>query len=140
MRKANGKKLGIGVLCALLLAGAFWSGHYAGAASKTPGSAEDPLITLGYLEKRLAGADGGYEKVQLNKGDKLLCGEGTCVIVLGGSVVAAESGLVDVTMGTFTEEDTSMFLYHSYIVPENDAGCEALSACVLFVSGEHRIK
>lgn len=140
MRKVNGKKLGIGVLCALLLAGAFLTGHYAGAASKTPGGAEDPLITLGYLEKRLAEVSGSYEKVQLNKGEKLLCGEGAGIIVLGGSVVAAEGGLVDVTAGTFTEEDTSMFLYHSYIVPENDAGCEALSACVLFVSGEHGIK
>ena len=73
MRKVNGKKLGIGVLCALLLAGAFLTGHYAGAASKTPGGAEDPLITLGYLEKRLAEASGSYEKVQLNKGEKLLC-------------------------------------------------------------------
>lgn len=140
MQRVNGKKIGIGMLCVLLLAGTFWTGHYAGAASKTPGSAEDPLITLGYLEKRLAGAGGNYKKVQLNKGDSLLGNEGTCVIVLGGSVVAAEGGLVDVTMGTLTEEDTSMFLYHSYIVPESDTGCEALSSCTLFVSGEYTIK
>lgn len=140
MQRVNGKKIGIGMLCVLLLAGTFWTGHYAGAASKTPGSAEDPLITLGYLEKRLAGAGGNYKKVQLNKGDSLLGREGTCVIVLGGSVVAAEGGLVDVTTGTLTEEDTSMFLYHSYIVPESDTGCEALSSCTLFVSGEYTIK
>lgn len=140
MRKINGKKIGIGLLCVLLLTGTFLTGHYAGAASKTPGSAEDPLVTLGYLEKRLAGTDGSYKKVQLNKGDSLLGEEGTCVIVLGGSVVAAEGSLVDVTAGTLTEEDTSMFLYHSYIVSESDTGCEALSSCTLFVSGTYTIK
>lgn len=140
MRKISGKKMGIGVLCALLLVGTFRIGHYAGAASKTPGGAEDPLITLSYLEKRLAGVGGAYEKVKLNRGECLLGKEGTCVIVLGGSVVAAEGGLVDMTLGTLTEEDTSLFLYHSYIVPESDTGCEALASCTLFVSGEYTIK
>lgn len=140
MKKINGKKIGIGVLCGVLLTGTFLTGRYAGAASKTPGGAEDPLVTLGYLEKRLDGAGGGYKKVQLNKGDSLLGKEGTCIIVLGGSVVAAEGGMVDVTAGALTEEDTSMFLYHSYVVPEFDTGCEALSSCTLFVSGEYTIK
>lgn len=140
MKRISGKKIGIGILCVLLLVGTFWGGHYAGAASKTPAGAEDPLITLSYLEKRLSGAVGGYERVQLNKGECMLGEEGTCVIVLGGSVVAAEGDLVDVTEGNLTKEDTSMFLYHSYIVPESGVGCEALSSCTLFISGAYVIK
>lgn len=140
MREINGKKIGIGLLCVLLLTGTFLTGHYAGAASKTPGSVEDPLVTLGYLEKRLADTGGSYKKVQLNKGDCLLGVEGTYIIVLGGSVVTAEGSLVDVTAGTLTEKDTSMFLYHGYIVPESDTGCEAMSSCTLFVAGDYTIK
>lgn len=134
------KKIILGVLCGVLVVGAFWTGHYAGAAAKTPGSTGDPLITLSYLEGRLASGMGGYEKVALAKGQILLGEEGTGVVVLGGSVTAEGGSLIDLTQGTLTQEDTSLFLYHSYIVPEEKVGCEALSSCTLFVSGEYTIK
>ena len=134
------KKILCGLGCLLLLTGAFATGHYAGAASKTPGSTEDPLITLSYLEGRLASRETVSEKVQLSKGKKLVCDEGTTLVVLGGSVVANGDGLVDLTQGSLTEENTSMFLYHNYIVTENRGGCEALSSCTVFVSGGYTIK
>lgn len=134
------KKVMLGVLCGVLVAGAFWTGHYAGAAAKTPGSSGDPLITLSYLEGRLASGMGGYEKVMLDKGQIIQGEEGTGVVVLGGSVTAEGGSLVDLTQGSLTQEDTSLFLYHSYIVPEENVGCEALSACTLFVSGKYAIK
>lgn len=136
----RGKKVICAIGIAVLTAGAFLSGHYAGAASKTPGSEGDPLITLSYLEGRLAGHGGGLQRVQLNRGQRIIGKAGTSIIVFGGSVTAAGGSLVDVTQGVQAEEDTSMFLYHSYIVPEENAGCEALSSCTLFVGGEYTIK
>ena len=118
--------------------GAFFTGHSAGAASKTPGTTGDPLITLSYLEERLSGSES--ERVQLKKGQSLTGELGTGIIVLGGSVTAAGDGLVDVTAGEKAEEDTSLFLYHSYIVTEKDGGCEALGGCTVLVSGEYEIK
>lgn len=134
------RKVWIMLGVAALVAGAFFTGHYAGAASKTPGSSGDPLVTLGYLEGRLAGIDGGTQKVQLSRGEILTAGTGTEIVVLGGSLTAAGTGLVDITEGSLTEEDTSLFLYHNYIVAEGASGCEALSSSVLLVSGEFEIK
>ena len=138
MKKHMKLLCGIGV--AVLVGGAFVSGHYAGAASKTPGTTGDPLVTLSYLEERLGTAQGGVQKVQLSKGQKLVGKEGTGIVVLGGSVTATGDGLVDLTAGQLTERDTSMFLYHSYIVAEETSGCEALSMCALLVSGEYTVK
>lgn len=134
------KKIGLMLGAALLVAVAFFAGHYAGAASKTPGSQGDPLITLGYLEGRLEEIGGGMQKVQLGKGEVLTGETGTGIVVLGGSVTAAGVGLVDLTDGKLTEEDTSLFLYHNYIVAEGLSGCEALSPCTLLVSGEFEVK
>ncbi|MBR2407555.1 MAG: hypothetical protein IKB07_01235 [Lachnospiraceae bacterium] len=136
----KGKKWLLAGLMVLLVTGAFATGHYAGAASKTPGGISDPLVTLGYLEKRLATQCNSMEKVKLEKGENLIGAEGTEIILLGGSVTAAGGGLVDVTQGSLTKENTSMFLYHNYIVTEKGAGCEALSACTVFVSGEYTVK
>lgn len=134
------KRVIIPLLFVVTLAGAFWTGHYAGAASKTPGSAEDPLVTLSYLETRISEGNNGYEKVRLSKGEQLAGDEGTSIIVLGGSLIASEGNLIDVTEGRLTEVDTSLFLYHNYMVPETKNGCEALSSCVLLVSGGYEIK
>ncbi len=138
MKKQKKWICGIGV--AVLVIGAFFTGHTAGAASKTPGSTGDPLVTLSYLEERLGTAQGEMQKVQLGRGDVLTANSGTGIVVLGGSVTATGSGLVDVTEGTFAEADTSLFLYHSYIAAEKSSGCEALSSCTLLVSGEYTIK
>lgn len=134
------KKIGWIFGVVLLVTAAFFTGHSAGAASKTPGSSGDPLVTLGYLEGRLTGLGGNIQKVQLNRGETLTGGTGTGIVVLGGSLTAAGPGLVDLTEGRLTEEDTSLFLYHNYIVAEGTSGCEALSSCTLLVSGEYKIK
>lgn len=134
------KKIGLMFCVALLIAGAFFTGRYAGAASKAPGSSGDPLVSLGYLEGRLAGIGRGVQKVQLSRGEVLTGKVGTGIVVLGGSLTAAGTALVDLTEGKLTEADTSLFLYHNYIVAEGTSGCEALSACTLLVSGEYEVK
>lgn len=133
------KKIVCGLAVGVLLIGAFVSGHYAGAASKTPGSTGDPLITLSYLEERLAGL-AGTEQVQLKKGQILTGETGTGIVIVRGSVTAFGENLADLTEGKGTEEDTSLFLYHSYLVAEDGSGCEALSGCTLLVSGKYEIK
>lgn len=133
------KKIGCVATGAVLLAAAFFSGRSAGAASKTPGGTEDPLITLSYLESRLTG-QGGYTAVTLKKGEVLTGTVGTGIILLKGSATAAGKPVVDLTGGSLTAEDTSLFLYHSYIVPEEKGGCKALSACTLLVTGEYRVR
>lgn len=130
------KKIGYAAGGILLLTAAFFSGRHAGAASKTPGGAEDPLITLSYLESRLT-ERGGYTTVYLKKGETLTGSAGTGIVLLGGSATAAGSAIVDLTDGSLTAKDTSMFLYHSYIVPEGKSGCKALSSCTLLVFGEY---
>lgn len=127
-------------VCVLLVGTGFISGHYAGAASGTPGSEGDPLVTLGYLEKRLEGQNNNGRKVKLEKGQVLAGSPGTNLILLGGSVTAEGSGLVDVTEGNVAKEDTSLFPYHSYIVTEEGSGCAALSGCTVFVCGNYKIK
>lgn len=134
------RKIVCGIGVAVLVAGAFVSGHSAGAASKTPGSTGDPLVTLSYVEERLGQLQGGAQKVTLGKGQTLVGAPGTGIVVLGGSVTAEGDGLVDLTEGILTERDTSMFLYHSYIIAEEESGCSALSGCTLLVSGEYRVK
>ncbi|MGN1083838.1 MAG: hypothetical protein ACI4QX_02465 [Lachnospiraceae bacterium] len=133
------KKIGCAAGGILLLAAAFFSGHYAGAASKVPGGAEDPLITLSYLESRLT-EKGGYTTVYLKKGESLVGEAGTGMILLRGSATAAGNAVVDLTEGSLTAEDTSLFLYHSYIVPEENGGCIALSSCTLLVAGEYTLQ
>lgn len=134
------KKILLGIGIPVLVAGAFLTGHSAGAASKTPGTVGDPLVTLSYLEGRLATAGGGMQRVQLSKGQKLVGTPGSTIVVLGGSVTATGDGLVDVTAGSLTEKDTSMFLYHSYIISGENSGCEALSACTLLISDGCKVK
>ena len=136
----NKRKVVCGIGVAVLVAGAFFTGHSAGAASKTPGSTGDPLVTLSYLEERLGMAQGEVQKVQLSRGEVLTGKPGTEIVVLGGSVTATGSGLVDVTEGSLAEADTSLFLYHSYIATETSSGCEALSTCTVLVSGEYAVK
>jgi len=127
-------------VCVLLVGTGFISGRYAGATSGTPGSEGDPLVTLSYLEERLQGDGAVSEKVKLEKGQRLTGTPGTTLILLGGSVTATGNGLVDVTEGGMAKEETSLFPYHSYIVTEEGTGCEALSGCTIFVSGEYRVK
>lgn len=133
------KKIGYAAGGILLLAAAFFSGHYAGAASKTPGGVEDPLITLSYLESRLT-QQGGYTTLSLKKGETLVGGAGTGIVLLKGSATAAGGSIVDLTEGSLTAQDMSMFLYHSYIVPEGKGGCKALSSCTLLVTGEYKLQ
>lgn len=123
----------------LLLCTAFLTGRHAGAASKTPGGAEDPLITLSYLEGRLNDRS-GYTAVSLKKGQTVVGTAGTGIVLLSGSATATGAGVVDLTEGTLTKEDISLFLYHSYIVPEEKGGCTALSSCTMLVSGEYTLQ
>lgn len=127
-------------VCLCLLGIGFVSGHYAGATSGTPGSEGDPLVTLGYLEKRLEGQTNTGRKVKIEKDQVLTGTPGTSLIVLGGSVTAAGNGLIDVTEGNVAKDGTSLIPYHSYIVTEEGDGCEALSGCTVFVCGKCEIK
>lgn len=133
------KKIGCAAGGILLLAAAFLTGHRAGAASKTPGGVEDPLITLSYLESRLT-EQGAYTTVYLKKGETLTGSAGTGIVLLGGSATAAGGAVVDLTGGSLTAEDTSLFLYHSYMVPEGKSGCKALSSCTVLVCGEYTLQ
>lgn len=137
MRK--GKRCACVIGGILLLGAAFATGHHAGAASKTPGSVEDPLITLSYLESRLT-EQSGYTAVALKKGQTVTGTAGTQMVLLSGSATAAGTGAVDLTEGSLTPKETSLFLYHSYIVPEGKGGCTALSACTLLLTGEYTIQ
>lgn len=124
----------------LLVGAGFVSGRYAGAASGTPGSEGDPLVTLSYLEGRLEGQNGSGKRIKLEKGQRVTGNQGTVLILIGGSATVTGDGLADVTEGCAAQEDTSLFPYHSYVVTDETAGCEALSGCTFFVSGEYGLK
>lgn len=115
-----------------------------------PGSQEDPVITLSYVEKRLEqmkyyidqkieeinslgnenstaveNTSGGasFQVVFIEKGKNLYLGEGTELILRSGQATAIASsngGLSDVTIGKDLKSGESIPSNHLIIIPRND--------------------
>ncbi|OEF97650.1 hypothetical protein [Desulfuribacillus alkaliarsenatis] len=141
----------IALVVVLVVATGLLVGHAFGVqfTSTVPGSADDPLVTKGYVDEQMAkfatnfeqleqeyrqklndvlvggvGEVGGNELivVELFPGDVLKAKAGTELIVRTGRthIVAGENGIPDVTAGKDLAANTLVPLNHQLIVPRDD--------------------
>ena len=130
--KKNFEKIGlIALICILTIsAGVFAS----------PGSPDDPLISLSYIPAQLlpeiysyidskvqeAGGSGtadSFKVVDLKSGQKVICNAGCELILRMGSaniIATASGGISDVTKGTDLPHNSAMPSNHLLIVPVSD--------------------
>ena len=141
----------------------FGSGFYAGAATnKGAGSQNDPVVSLSYLEYRLeqleqsigsgkgtvnAGnngtdgqaskssiAGGAARKVIIERGERLIPGEGSIIIVYSGACTAV-GNLIDTSASKPLTESTTIPAYSQILIPTDESGVVASESTVLFVFG-----
>jgi len=129
-------------------------------ATKAPGSAEDPLVTLSlveqkldqlkfYVDERLKSVpqeQGGNALVvvELNPGESLIAQQGTEIILRAGAAVAIASdlgGLADVTGAKDLNHNEEIPANHLLIVPRDDQrGVLAKDNVVLMVRGGYTLQ
>ena len=137
------------------------------ANTREPGSDEDPIVTLSYVEQRIeqlkfyvdqkasSSQPSQYEGdvsrgnsidiVYLKTGERLIADGGTEIILRGGTAVAIDSpsgGLVNVTAGKDIQRDQTIFPNNLHIVPKSDGrGVKALDDhVILMIRGSHRVE
>ncbi|MBQ7667983.1 MAG: hypothetical protein IJS47_01485 [Clostridia bacterium] len=138
-------------------------------AAVTPGSADDPLITLSYfnekfdekmeefleelkdyLEEKLdtdkepeKSASATFELINIKAGSILVCGEGTEFIIRTGkmdAVASSSGGLSDVTSGENIAGGVPVPLNHHIVIPRNDGrGLNVLIGGAVMIRGEYDI-
>lgn len=154
--KINRKSLII--IGVLVLSGSLFCGGIAvGAATSGPGSQNDPVVSKSYLEYRLdklqneiengtggnaadyvnpvsATDSGKYERVELARGERLMPGEGSTIILYSGSCTAVgAAGVINLTDATLYKESYSIPMYNICLVPDTSSGIVAGSDTVVFV-------
>lgn len=139
------KKIIVLIILIVLASIFFGSGMYVGAATKSgAGSQNDPVVSLSYLEYRLSQLEGetgtnttqvqkNFEKKTIERGERLLPGEGGVIVLYSGACTAVGKGLVDLTGGTVISESTAIPAYSEMLVPSGDSGVVAAETTVLFV-------
>lgn len=134
------------------------------ANTKEPGSTEDPIVTLSYVEQRMeqlkfyidqkvssSQSNGGtstgtsIDIVFLKTGESLIADEGTEIILRGGTAVAIDSpsgGLANVTAGRDIQKNQTILPNNLHIVPKSDSrGVRALdNHVILMVRGSYRVE
>ena len=133
-------------------------------ALAAPGTDDDPLISLSYIEdvliprieqyveNKLAGLSaGGTEQgaantfvvVDAKEGDEIICSAGTELILRMGKaeIIATEKGgLADTTAGYDLANGTEMPANHLLIVPVADGrGIKAQTDVIVMIKGEYSI-
>lgn len=142
------KKITVLIISVVLACIFFGSGIYVGAAAKSgAGSQNDPVVSLSYLEYRLGqleGKNGGngtntspvqgnFEKKTIERGERLLPGEGGVIVLYSGACTAVGKGLVDLTGGKVISESNDIPAYSEMLVTNGNSGVVASQTTVLFV-------
>lgn len=82
--------------------------------------------------------------VELEPGQRLICGAGTEIILRGGSGAVIDSelgGLCDVTQGKDLRMGEAAPANHLLLVPRDDGrGIQALTAVILMVRGNYTLE
>jgi len=163
--KSLGKKIKSPIFSAAIITLALITvGQMVYASTKEPGSKEDPIVTMSFVELKLdqlkdyvdqksfssnqpqpnnPGESATFEVVELKQGQSLIAGSGTEVILRSGEAVAIISplgGLSDVTGAKDLKKDEKVPINHLLIIPRNDGrGVRALADCFLLVRGGYTI-
>ncbi len=152
------KRIGIGLSAIVILLGATRS-------FSEPGSEQDPLVTLSYVEKKIeqlkyyvdtelgkknTGSDkvGTWIVVEVPAGNSLICKDGTEIILRSGEARAIAivvngimNGLTDITAGKDLAMEESIKANHLLIVPRDDGrGARALTNSFFLVKGDYEIR
>ncbi|GAB6085258.1 hypothetical protein [Alkaliphilus crotonatoxidans] len=159
MKKLKGMIIGLLALTVVLLVG-----QVVYAAAKEPGTADDPLVTLSFVEQKLEqikfyvderlkgtpqtgeGTPEGAELVvvELKKGEALIGAQGTEIILRSGDAVAIDSpsgGLADVTGARDITADEAIPTNHLIIIPRDDGrGVRAKNDTFFMVRGSYTIQ
>ncbi|MEG1583473.1 MAG: hypothetical protein RR131_02500 [Anaerovorax sp.] len=119
----------------------------AGAATTTPGSENDPVVTKSYVDAQIkanAGAAKSYEAVFVNMGKKVLGGNGTEIILRSGeakSLAKGSNGIADLTDGKDLMGNQGIVQNHLLLVPRNDGrGIVATTDIWIMVKGSYTIQ
>jgi len=160
MKKSMSKKIIASALCAVLFG--------MSALAANPGSSDDPLITLSYVNDVLipqmksyvdssvdsilaggnsdpvAGASSAsYNIVNVSKGQTVIGGK-SCQMIMrmgkGTIVASAKGGIADVTVGVDLANGTAAPSNHLLIVPLDDGrGIKMETDGILMVSGSYSV-
>ena len=140
----------ISVIAACLF---FGSGVYVGAASKNgAGSQNDPVVSLSYLEYRLgqledslgksgsksnqAGGTGyvsDFEKVTLERGERIIPGEGGVLVLYSGACTVVGKG-INTTDAKALNESETVPAYSQILIVDASSGIVASEKSVIFLS------
>lgn len=119
----------------------------AGAATTTPGSETDPVVTKSYVDAQIkanAGASKSYEAVFVNAGKKVLGGDGTEIILRSGeakTVATGINGISDLTDGKDLMGNQVIAQNHQLLVPRNDGrGILATTDIWIMVRGSYTMQ
>jgi hypothetical protein len=121
------------------------------AATATPGSEGDPVVTKSYVDTQIAQlkSSGGtassvYQPVQLTAGQKMIGNEGTEIIVRSGETTAIDNGangVSDVTGAMDLMTGQGVPLNHLLLIPRSDGrGIQANTEVWVMVRGSYTLK
>lgn len=123
-----------------------------------PGTENDPLVSLSYIEKRMdqlksyvdqkvsgtsTKPESAWVVVEVPAGKSIVCKDGTEIILRSGEAIAIASnlgGLTDVTAGHDLKMDQLITKNHLLIIPRDDgrgAYCNTIS--IFLVKGNYEI-
>ena len=121
-----------------------------------PGSSDDPLVTLSYIndvlmpqvksyvDSKATSSGGGFEIVNLKGGQTVIASASTEMILRMGSaqiVATQKGGVADVTQGFDLQNGAVMPANHLLIVPLDDGrGAQMLSDGIIMIKGTYAIK
>ncbi|MDI9475994.1 MAG: hypothetical protein ACOX0L_10460 [Natronincolaceae bacterium] len=157
--QTNGKKLLLVITIGFILV----IGQFVYANTKEPGTDEDPLVTLSFVEQRIeqlryyidekvksssgdhsieSGA--GFEVAELKAGSSLIGGQSTELILRSGKATAIDSpmgGLSDVTGAKDLVKNENVPTNHLLIIPRDDGrGIKATTDIFVMVKGSYDVR
>lgn len=151
------KKILFAVLAVAIMVGTFSAGKALGAQNAEPGTQGDPLVTLSYLESRLAQLDeneatvtslsggssvsSGFIRLRLEKGQSIILADGGEVVVYSGNgTVLGTTGMLSLSTSELFEKGMSVVLYNHYLALGGTSGVRATGSMIVYVRGEYTLK
>ncbi len=138
-------------------------GQFVYGNTKEPGSNEDPLVTLSFVEQKIdqlkhyideqvlisdekpsieVGAS--FEVIELKASSSLIGGQGTELILRAGKATVIDGslgGISDISAAKDLEKNENVPANHLLIIPRDDGrGIKARTDIFVMVKGEYKIK